>query len=505
MNATFDSWLPLLILSSSLFTGLVIFTLRDHHDRARYMLNLFGATVKLVLVAIIVIGDRRGNVYESRLPLIPGIDLIFQVNPISLAFLGLSALLWWVTTLYAIGYFEGSPRQNRFFGFFSLCVTATMGIALAGNPITFFIFYEMLTLVTYPLVIHSGTTDAIKAGRTYLVYTLSGGVLMLFGIIWLHVLAGPVEFQSGGVFGVLTHVSDREPELIVIFALLMIGLGVKSAIVPLHVWLPGAMVAPAPVSALLHAVAVVKAGAYGILRFIYDLYGVPLAGRLGVLGPLGVAAAFTIVYGSARALTQKGLKARLAYSTVSQVSYIILGAAIIGPLAVTAAVAHLMHQGLMKITLFYCAGIFAETLGIHRVDELNGVGKRMPLTMAAFTIGAFGMMGLPPTAGFVTKWYLGTGALAAGDSWVIVVLAMSTVLNAAYFLPIVYAGWFKEPNDNWTEKKPAPRYETSFSLLMPAVLTAAISLLAGVFAGAPFSPLELASQIAEDLYRVWLS
>jgi multicomponent Na+:H+ antiporter subunit D len=504
MTASFASWLPLLIMASSLVTGLVIFVLPEDQARARYMLNMFGATVKVVLVAILVWGTLHDTLYESRLPLIPGIDLLFTVSPISLAFAGLSAVLWWVTTVYAIGYFEGAPHQNRFFGFFSLCVTATMGIALAGNPITFFIFYEMLTLVTYPLVIHTGTAEAIKAGRTYLVFTLGGGALMLLGIVWLHVLAGPVEFQTGGVFGTLTHVIEREAELTVIFALLMIGLGVKAAIVPLHVWLPGAMVAPAPVSALLHAVAVVKAGAYGILRFIYDLYGVPLVGGLGLLFPLAAAASITVIYGSVRALAQDELKPRLAYSTVSQVSYIVLGAAILGPLATTAAIAHLMHQGLMKITLFFCAGIFTETLGIKRIEEMNGVGRRMPLTMAAFTIGAFGMIGAPPIAGFITKWYLGMGAIAAGDGWVIVVLAGSTVLNAAYFLPVVYAGWFKEPYAGWDDKKPARRLETSFSLLMPAGATAGASLVAGVLATAPFSPLALATQIAEELYQLWL-
>jgi multicomponent Na+:H+ antiporter subunit D len=504
MTTSFDSWLTLLILGSSLFTGVLIFLLRDGQDRARYVLNMSGATIKLVFVGIMVWGDLNGRVYESRLPLIPGIDLVLAVGPLSLAFAALSAVLWWLTTVYAIGYFQGAGNQNRFFGFFSLCVTATMGVALAGNPITFFIFYEALTLVTYPLVIHSGSTDALKAGRTYLIFTLSGGALMLLGIVWLHVLAGPVEFQTGGIFGVLTHVTGRTVELTIIFALLMVGLAVKAAIVPLHVWLPGAMVAPAPVSALLHAVAVVKAGAYGILRFIYDLFGVPLAAGLGVLTPLGAAAAVTIIYGSLRALTQEELKPRLAYSTVSQVSYIVLGATILGPLATTAAVAHLMHQGLMKITLFFCAGIFTETLGITRIDEMDGVGRRMPLTMTAFTIGAFGMIGVPPIAGFISKWYLGIGALAGDEGWVVAVLALSTVLNAAYFLPVVYAGWFKEPAGVWEETKPGGRLETPALLLMPVLATGAASLMAGLFAGAPFSPFELATQVAAELYALWL-
>jgi multicomponent Na+:H+ antiporter subunit D len=503
MSMTINAWLPILVLLTSLVTGIVIFLLRKDQDRIRYILNMFGATAKLVLVGGMIWGYMNGEAYESRIPLIPGIDLLFVVSPLSLAFASLSAVLWFLTTVYAIGYFEGASQQNRFFGFFSLCVTATMGITLAGNPITFFIFYEILTLVTYPLVVHSGTEKATQAGRTYLIYTLSAGTLMLFGIIWLHVIAGPVEFQSGGSVGVLTHVVERQAELTVIFTLIAIGLAVKAAMVPLHIWLPGAMVAPAPVSALLHAVAVVKAGAYGFLRFIHDLFGVPLASSLNVLTPLAIVASITIIYGSLRALTQQEIKPRLAYSTVSQVSYIVLGAAILGPFATIAAITHLTHQGIMKITLFFCAGIFAETLGIHDVKGMSGVGRRMPLTMTAFTIGGLGMIGTPPVAGFVTKWYLGTGALAAGMTWVIPVLIASTLLNAAYFLPPIYAGWFGKPSPDWEEKMPPMRAETRPSLLLPALVTASAAVFAGLMAASPLSPLELSTQIANELYVLW--
>jgi multicomponent Na+:H+ antiporter subunit D len=500
MNVNFNDWLPLMVLCSSLFTGMIIFLLKEEQRGLRSFLNMTGATVKVVLVAIIIAGELRGQEYESRLPFLPGIDLLLVVSPLSLAFAALSAALWFVTTIYAIGYFEHAPYRSRFFGFFSICVTATMGVALAGNLVTFFIFYEMLTLATYPLVVHRGTDVSIRAGRTYLLYTLGGGVFLLLGIVWLHLLAGPVEFETGGV---LSHVADQRTELIVIFALLIIGLGVKSAIVPLHGWLPKAMVAPAPVSALLHAVAVVKAGAFGILLFIYDLYGIPLAASLDVLTPLAIIASFTIIYGSIRALMQTEIKRRLAFSTVSQVSYIILGAAIIGPLATTGAIVHLMHQGLMKITLFFCAGNMAETLGVHRIDKMNGIGRRMPLTMGAFTIAAFGMIGAPPVAGFISKWYLGAGGLAADEAWVLVVLAISTVLNAAYFLPVIYAAWFREPDQPWEEKIAGRRWETSWMLLLPCVVTGLASLLAGVLAGAPFSPLGLAMEIAEELYGLW--
>ena len=269
------------------------------------------------------------------------------------------------------------------------------------------------------------------------------------------------------------------------------------------------MVAPAPVSALLHAVAVVKAGAYGIIRVIHDLYGDDLASSLGVLTPLAVLAGFTVVYGSVRALAQDELKRRLAYSTVSQISYITLAAALVGPLATTAALAHLMHQGLMKVTLFFCAGNVAHELGIHRVREMDGVARRLPLTMTAFTIAAFGMIGVPPMAGFISKWYLGLGALDAGEGWVLLVLVASSLLNAAYFLPIIAAAWLRPyrgpaavPDHDVREGAGRRPRETSRVLLVPALVTAGLALAAGLLAGAPFSPLELAGLAADEIHGV---
>jgi multicomponent Na+:H+ antiporter subunit D len=493
-----EFWLPLLIIGSSFVTGVIIFLLGEERHLARTVLNLAGATVKLGLVALVVRGAFHGRVYETRLAFLPGLDLVFRVDFLALVFVTLSATLWLLTTLYAVGYLEGSPHRRRFFGFFSHCVTATMGIALAGNLITFFVFYELLTVTTYPLVVHRGTGAALAAGRTYLLYTLFGGVVLLLGIAWLHLLAGPHDFVTGGFVAPLL---DRHPaELRLLFALLIAGLGVKAALVPLHGWLPEAMVAPAPVSALLHAVAVVKAGAYGIVRVVFDVYGIGFASALGVLTPLAVVAGVTIVYGSVRALGQDDLKKRLAFSTVSQLSYITLGVAILGPLATIGGVVHLMHQGVMKITLFLCAGVIAETLGIHRVSQMGGVGRRLPLTMAAFTLAAFGMMGVPPMAGFVSKWYLGLGGVAAGQPWVLLVLAASSLLNALYFLPIVHAAYFEPPAVTWAERPAGATWEAHWTLVFPAVTTGALSLAAGVLAGVPPSPLGLAQMAAARIY-----
>jgi multicomponent Na+:H+ antiporter subunit D len=496
------SWTALLpgaIVLSSMLPGAFIFLVKEESHVLRGVLNMFGAIIKLVLVGTLIWGVFLGGVFESRLTIAPGLDLVLHADALSVLFVTLSSVLWLVTTVYAIGYLEHSPNRSRFFGFFSLCVSATVGIALAGNLLTFVIFYEILTLATYPLVAHRGTPEATRGAKIYLAYTMGGGVALLVGAVWLRALTGPVDFVEGGVLSGMA--STLHPQLIAIFLLLLLGLGVKAALVPLHGWLPQSMVAPAPVSSLLHAVAVVKAGAFGIVRVVYDVYGVDFAAELGLLIILGVWASLTIVYGSVKALTQDGLKTRLAYSTVSQVSYIALGASILGPVATIGGMVHLVHQGIMKITLFFCAGNYAETLGVHKVSQMDGVGRRMPWTTLAFTVGALGMIGIPPIAGFVSKWYLGLGAVEAGQHWVLLVLAASTLLNAGYFLPILYKAWFRPPPDAWpNEHRFESRFETMGALLWPPVITAAFCLIAGLLAAAPFSPLEWATLIARREY-----
>jgi multicomponent Na+:H+ antiporter subunit D len=497
---SFNSWLPVLIVMSSLVPGLVIFLLREENHLLRTLLNLFGAVIKLLLVGVLIWGVFHAQVIETRWTLAPGLDLVLHADALSVLFVTLSTLLWLLTTIYAIGYLENAPHRSRFFGFFSLCVTATVGLALAGNLFTFVIFYEMLTLATYPLIAHKGSPEALRGARIYLAYTLSGGILLLIGTIWLRNIAGPLEFAQGGILG---SIEGLDPVVLgIIFLLLMTGLGVKAALVPLHGWLPQAMVAPAPVSALLHAVAVVKAGAFGIVRVVYDVYGIEFAASLGLLTPLAIAAGITIVYGSLKALSQDHLKKRLAWSTVSQVSYIALGAAILGPLATIGGVVHLVHQGLMKITLFFAAGNYAETLGIHKVSEMNGVGRQMPGTTLAFTIGALGMIGLPPVAGFISKWYLGLGAVEAGiAAWILPILIASSLLNAAYFLPILYRAWFLRAEHKPLVAGNRVKTVTPPALLWPPIITASLALAAGLFAAAPYSPLEWAQLIAEREYK----
>lgn len=492
--------LPLAVLASSLLPGLLIFALPERRVLLRTLLNLFAAVTKLALVGILIAGVHAGETYEARLAVLPGLDLVFKADALGLLFITLSAILWLFTTLYAIGYLEGMPHRSRFFGFFSLCVTATMGIAMAGNLFTFFVFYEFLTLSTFPLVVHRGSAKALQAGAIYLAYTLGGGTLLLIGIVWLQHLLGHTEFARGGILDDL--VAEHGTELQIVFVLLIVGVGVKAAMVPLHGWLPRAMVAPAPVSALLHAVAVVKAGAFGVARIVYEVYGAELTQALGLLAPLAFAAAFTILWGSLRALQQDDLKRRLAYSTVSQVSYIVLGIALFGPVGSVGGLVHLVHQGIMKITLFFCAGNYAETLGVHKVSEMDGIGRRMPMSTLAFSVAALSMMGMPLTAGAVSKAWLIDGAELAGMSWAIWVLWASSLLNAGYFLPILWRAWLRPPPTAWPDERLHTRqwHETAWLLVMPPLVTAGAVLAAGLFADTAWSPLAWAQLIAEREY-----
>jgi multicomponent Na+:H+ antiporter subunit D len=481
-------WLLASMLLSSLIPGIIIFGLPEEKHRTRTVLNLCGAIIKISLILVMDIGIYLGHSFEIRISMIPGVELLLNGDPLSALFATLSSVLWLLTTVYAVGYLEGSPNRSHFFGYFSLCVTVTIGIALAGNLVTFLLFYEMLTLATYPLVIHRGTEKALLAGRNYLIYTFCGGIVFLVAVVLLQAIVGPADFSAAGFSS--SFIDSHSTFLTLIFVLLIIGVGVKAALVPMHGWLPQAMVAPAPVSALLHAVAVVKAGAFGIVRIVLDVYGAQNLQLLGVLPLLGGIASITILYASVRALQQDSLKRRLAFSTISQVSYIALGISLVDqPLAVIGGLVHLVHQGLMKITLFFCAGNLAETLGIHRISEMNGVARRMPLTMFAFSIGAFGMIGIPPTVGFISKWFLGLGALADGNWWVVTVLAVSSLLNGCYFLPILTRAWFGEQQGPWPDEQYLGRFETRLMLLVPPLVTALTVIVAGAVANAQISPL----------------
>ena len=346
------TWLPLLILLSSLVPGIAIFLLREESHLLRTLLNMSGAILKLVFVGILIWGVFHDQMIENRWTLAPGLDLVLHADALSVLFVSLSTLLWLVTTIYAIGYLENAPHRSRFFGFFSLCVTATVGLALAGNLFTFVIFYEMLTLSTYPLVSHKGDEKTVRSARVYLGILISASIgLLLPAIIWTYSVAGTGDFTMGGILR--GHIDG--PQVGLLLGLFVFG-AAKAAVMPVHRWLPAAMVAPTPVSALLHAVAVVKAGVFTIVKIIVYVFGVDFLFSEPSSGWLFWAAAFTIIAASVVALRQQNLKRLLAYSTVAQLSYVVMASAILKPLAEVGAAMHMLAHSFGKITLFFAAG-----------------------------------------------------------------------------------------------------------------------------------------------------
>jgi len=376
----------------------------------------------------------------------PGLAITFKVEPLGMLFGVVASGLWIVNSLYSIGYMRGNDEkhQTRFFVCFALALAATMGIAFAGNVFTLFLFYEMLTLITYPLVTHHGTEAARNGGRVYLGVLMGTSIVFLLpAVIFTWLVAGTTDFASGGLLGGKLGGAALGGLL----ALYMFGIG-KAALMPVHRWLPAAMVAPTPVSALLHAVAVVKAGVFSVAKVIVYVFGVDNLVSSGGAGWLVVVSGFTIVAASVVALHADNLKRRLAYSTVSQLSYVVLAAAVLAPLSVVGAVLHIAAHAVGKITLFFAAGAIYTAAHKTEVSQLDGIGRRMPWTMGAFAVGALSMIGLPPAAGFISKWYMLTGAMAAANWLAVAVIVASTLLNAGYFLPIVYRAFFCAPSND---------------------------------------------------------
>jgi Formate hydrogenlyase subunit 3/Multisubunit Na+/H+ antiporter, MnhD subunit len=413
------------------------------------------------IVASMVPGVLAGDTFVTNLgTIVPGIDFLLRADPLGVLFAALASLLWIVTSFYSIGYMRGldEDNQTRYFASFAVSVAAAVGIAFAGNLLTIFVFYEVLSVATYPLVAHDETEEARAAGRKYLAYTFfGGGVLVLAGTTLVYWLTGTVDFTPGGIAGL----ANADPTAATLaFILLALGFGVKAGLMPLHQWLPEAMVAPTPVSGLLHAVAVVKSGVFGIARIVLDVFGPDTLaalgpdrfGDLGIALPLAALAAFTLTVASVIALRKDHLKRRLAYSTISQLSYIVLGLSLLEGDALIGGLLHIPAHAFMKLTLFLCAGIIHVETHTDHISEMAGIGRRMPLTMLAFGVAAAGMAGIPLVAGFVSKWYIVIGALEGGNAIFAGVLLFSGILNIAYFWPIVYQAFFETPDS--TDEKP---------------------------------------------------
>lgn len=435
------------------------------------------ATLLCSALLVAVVGALFGPTLEGARPawhgpeVAPGLALVLEVEPLGLVYAGVAAVLWLPNSIYSIGYMRGhqETHQTRFFVCFALSIASAMGIAFSANLFTLFTFYETLSLATYPLITHHGTPEARRGGRVYVSFLFGTSMaLLLLAIVWTWTLTGTVDLRPGGIL------DDIAPGMrALLFVLYMLGCG-KAAVMPLHFWLPSAMVAPTPVSALLHAVAVVKAGVFVVLKVCVYVFGLDaVAGGVRHEWLLYLAGC-TILVASVIASTRDNLKARLAYSTVSQLSYIVLGAALGSALGVVGGGLHIVMHAFGKITLFFCAGAIYVAAHKTRVSELSGLGRRMPVTMLAFAIGALSIVGLPPLGGAWSKWYLGLATLDAGYAWLLVVLLVSSLLNVAYLLSIPLRAFFLPPpagdEDDGVHEAPLP-------CLLALCFTAAACLL----------------------------
>lgn len=481
-----------LILLSILipFIGSLLLIPAGKHPNLREAISLITAAVLFTIVLAITDLTFEGvPIALEGVQLFQGIGINFDVEPLGVLFALVASFLWIITTVYAIGYMRGNKEKNqtRFFVCFGLAISSVMGLAFSSNLLTLFIFYEILTLSTYPLVTHAGTDAAKQGGRTYLGILLSTSIaFLLFAILATWQLAGTLDFTSGGILS-----GTASPFILgAVLLLFCFGIG-KAALMPFHRWLPAAMVAPTPVSALLHAVAVVKAGVFSILKVAVYIFGIDELAQLPATDYVLYIAAATMVLSSMIALTKDNLKARLAYSTVGQLSYIVLGAMLATTAGAIGGAMHIATHAFGKITLFFAAGAIYTAAHKKAVSELDGIGKRMPITMGAFAIGAISMIGLPPAAGFLSKWYLLAGSLDTAQWVAVTALIISTLLNAAYLVPIVYAAFFK------TEKADA-KHDNHGEAPLPIVgalaVTASLTLVLFFF---PDVPLALANMMVE--------
>jgi len=468
---TISSVKPLLAVSVSVVATIFIIAFRRNINW-REAWTFLAAFIKLAIILSMVPAILEGKELVFKLlEILPNVGLAFRVDSFGLLFALVSSSLWIVTSAYSIGYMRGLKEhsQTRYFCFFALALSATVGVAFAANLFTLYLFYEMLSFATYPLVTHHQDTEARVSGRKYLLYIVGTSVgLVLPAMLISYNLAGHLEFARQG------FLAGTGGETLMLVLLLMLVLGfAKVAIMPLHAWLPAAMVAPTPVSALLHAVAVVKVGAFSVFRVITGVFGTDLLTALNIGTVVCYLAAFTTIVASLIALSQDGLKRRLAFSTIGQLSYIVLGAALLSPYALVGGMTHIAMHAFGKITLFFCAGAIFVATGKKNISEMVGIGKRMPITMTAFFIGSLSIIGLPPCGGFISKWYLVLGTLEANQWPMLVVLLTSSLLTAGYFLPVVYRAFFCKDEDAvfGNKVKEAPSW-----CVVPIVITAACSI-----------------------------
>ena len=454
------------------FIAAVLIAFSRRWPNLRETWSVIASVLKFGIILSMLPAVLDGNQYQWTLCQITDtVGLTLRTDPAGMIFAVLASMLWVPMNFYSIGYMRcnNESEQTGYFAAFAICMSAVMGIAMAENLLTFFIFYELLTLASYPLVLHKRNQEALMASRKYLIYTLISGQLFLAGVIAVYCISGTMDFTPGGFL-----TTDMAPRWVLqaIFVLMILAGSVKAAVMPLHGWLPAAMIAPTPVSALLHAVAVVKTGVFAVLRII----GPKLLAEIGVVDVLAWAAAASIIISSLIALRQDHLKRRLAFSTIGQLSYIVLGAALISPLSIKGAYLHLVAHAVMKITLFMCAGLIIARTHRNNISELYGIGKKLPVTMACFTIASLGIAGTPFLVGFVSKWNLALGALQAGKPLYILVWVASALLAAGYLMPVVQMAYFrKDPQEEFREYG-----DISYSMLIPICVTTIIAVVLGI-------------------------
>ena len=443
---------------------------------------LFGITVSLVP------DIRAGHVLTFRIfELLPGLSVTLRADAMSMLFAVSASFLWILTVFYSAGYMRGLKEhaQTRFNACFALALFGAIGCAFADNLLTLYLFYEIVSVCTYPLVAHHQDEEGYEGGLKYLIYlTTTAKALVLPAMVMVYVLNGNLDFARNIQDGVLPATAG-DTLVTILYVCFLLGFA-KNGIMPFHHWLPGAMVAPTPVSALLHAVAVVKVGVFSTVRVMLSVFGLERMEALNLGMPTAWFVSITILVASAIALSKDNLKLRLAYSTVSQLSYIILGVALLTPRAVEGGLVHIANHAFAKITLFFCAGAIYVATHKKNISEMAGLGRTMPFTFGAFAVAALSMIGAPPVAGFVSKWNLLVGAVDAGSVGILVVLLISTLLNAAYFVPVVYTAFFGTapalaggaPGNGALH---ATGGEAPMAMVIPLTLTAAISVLLGFF------------------------
>ena len=480
-----SSYIPLFAILCPA-TAAILILLSSKRPNVRESWTIIAGILQFSLIASMIPTVLDKKVVQCLLfpqTMFEGIAFGFKVDAFGLIFALTASFLWILVSFYSIGYMRSLKEhaQTRYYFCFAIAIFGAIGVAMSANLLSMYVFFEILTVSTYPLVIHEQSEEAIRAGHKYFAYLLTAGVFLLFAIMMTYYLTGTTDFTNGGIKALAELGSAYKLTLIILFFCFLLGF-MKAAWMPFHSWLPTAMIAPTPVSALLHAVAVVKAGVFGIVRIVCYIYGVELMTSLYLGIALACIAGFTMIVANLFAIAQDNLKRRLAYSTINQLSYIILGAALLTQDGVRGAMMHIPFHGFMKITLFLCAGAIMVVTGKKNISEMAGIGKTMPVTMLAFTITAFGMCGIPPAVGFISKWYLCMGSYEAFReiSPVMIaflfVLLIASLLDVVYFFPIIHTAFFKKPEGEAEEVEVKVK-EAPLFMLIPLSITAIFSVV----------------------------